>query len=137
MEKANLVYTASLKTLALIFLMSTATSSALASAGDGMVESGEDRTEELARAAQNPIATMISLPFQNNTNFEFGPREKTQHIMNVQPVLPFKLNDDWNLVTRTIVPIISQPGFTPGQDRKNGLGDTVFTAFLVPNDTGL
>ena len=77
--------------------------------GDGIIEAGEDETEELARAAQNPVASMISLPFQNNTNFNFGPREKTQNILNIQPVLPFDLTEDWNLITRTIVPVISQP----------------------------
>jgi len=79
---------------------------------------------------------MISLPFQNNTNYNFGPESKTQNVLNVQPVLPFELNDDWNLITRTIVPVISQPGFVPGQDRKDGVGDTVFTAFFSPKDSG-
>ncbi len=87
-------------------------------------------TEDLARAAQNPVASLISLPFQNNTNFDVGPQEKTQNIMNIQPVWPFEMNENWNLITRTIVPVISQPAFTPGQDREFGLGDTVFTAFL-------
>jgi hypothetical protein len=104
--------------------------------GDGIIEAGEDETEELARAAQNPVASMISLPFQNNTNFNFGPREKTQNILNIQPVWPFSLTEDWNLITRTIVPIISQPAFTSSQDRENGLGDTVFTAFFSPKDSG-
>ena len=45
--------------------------------GDGIIEPGEDTTEELAKASQNPVATMISLPFQNNINFEVGPKEKT------------------------------------------------------------
>jgi hypothetical protein len=93
-------------------------------------------TEDLARAAQNPVASLISLPFQNNTNFDVGPQEKTQNIMNIQPVWPFDLNDDWNLITRTIVPVISQPAFTPDQDREFGLGDTVFTAFVSPKDSG-
>jgi hypothetical protein len=104
--------------------------------GDGIIEPGEDKTGELARAAQNPVASLISLPLQNNTNFNFGPREKTQNILNIQPVLPFELTEDWNLITRTIVPVISQPAFTPSQDRKNGLGDTIFTAFLSPKDSG-
>ncbi len=56
--------------------------------------------------------------------------------MNIQPVWPFDLNDDWNLITRTIVPVISQPASTPAQDREFGLGDTVFTAFLSPKDSG-
>lgn len=93
----------------------------------------EDSDEELARAAQNPLAAMISLPFQNNINLNFGPLEKTQNVMNIQPVVPLKLNDNWNLITRTIVPIISQPAFTPGQDRTNAVGDTVLTAFFSPS----
>jgi len=88
--------------------------------------------EELARAAQNPLASMISLPFQNNTNFEFGPEEDVQNVLNIQPVVPFELNDKWNLITRTIIPVISQPGFSPGQSRKNGLGDIQFTAWASP-----
>ena len=109
---------------------------AASKAGDGIIEAGENETGELARAAQNPVASMISLPFQNNTNFNFGPREKTQNILNIQPVLPFGISENWNLITRTIVPVVSQPAFTPSQDRKNGLGDTVFTAFLSPKHSG-
>jgi hypothetical protein len=54
--------------------------------GNGIIEPGENETEELARAAQNPVASMISLPFQNNTNFKFGLQEKTQNILIIQPV---------------------------------------------------
>ena len=68
--------------------------------GDGIIEPGEDETAELARAAQNPVASMISVHFQSNTNFNFGPQEKTQNVLNIQPVLPFALNEDWNLITR-------------------------------------
>jgi hypothetical protein len=93
-------------------------------------------THNLAKAAQNPIASMISLPFQNNTDFNFGPRDKTLSTTNIQPVIPFSLNDDWNVVTRTIIPIVSQPEIIPGQGRETGLGDTTFTAFLVPNNPG-
>jgi len=87
---------------------------------------------ELAKAAQNPIADMISLPFQNNTNFDVGPEKKTQNILNIQPVYPVSLGAEWNLITRTIVPLISQPGLAPGQDRENGLGDIQFSAFFSP-----
>ena len=89
-------------------------------------------TEELARAAQNPLASMISLPVQNNTNFEFGPEEDVQNVLNIQPVVPFSLNEKWNLITRTIIPVISQPGFSPDQSRKNGLGDIQFTSWASP-----
>lgn len=89
---------------------------------------------ELAKASQNPIANMISVPFQNNTNYNVGPEDKTQNILNIQPVLPFSLNEDWNLITRTIIPLISQPGFAPGQDRTNGLGDVQFSTFFSPKE---
>jgi hypothetical protein len=104
--------------------------------GDGIIEPGEDIEEELAKTAQNPVANIISLPFQNNTNFNFGPREKTQNILNIQPVFPFALGADWNLITRTIVPVISQPPLFAGDDRENGLGDITFTAFLSPAAPG-
>jgi hypothetical protein len=88
--------------------------------------------EELARAAQNPLASLISVPFQNNTNFEVGPEEDVQNVLNIQPVVPFSLNEKWNLITRTIIPVISQPGFNPDQSRKNGLGDIQFTSWASP-----
>lgn len=88
--------------------------------------------EELAKAAQNPIASMVSLPLQNNTNFNVGPKDGTQNILNIQPVWPIDVNDDWNLITRTIVPVISQPEFVSGQGRTNGIGDIQFSAFLSP-----
>jgi hypothetical protein len=104
--------------------------------GDGIIEAGEDETAELARAVQNPVASLISVPFQNNTNFEFGPREKTFNVLNIQPVWPFELTEDWNLITRTIAPIVSQPSLRSGQDRETGLGDITFTAFLSPGKPG-
>ncbi len=109
---------------------------ALADKGDGVIDPGEDETAELARAVQNPVASLISLPFQNNTDFNFGPRDKTLNILNIQPVIPLSLNDKWNLITRTIVPVVSQPEIFPGQGRKTGLGDTLFTAFLSPAQSG-
>jgi hypothetical protein len=95
-------------------------------------------TEALAKAVQNPVASMISLPLQNNINTGIGPDDKTQNILNIQPVWPLELNDDWNLITRTIIPVVSQPDIlTPaGEGCINGLGDTTFTAFISPSDTG-
>ena len=88
--------------------------------------------EDLAKASQNPISDLISLPFQNNTNFNFGPADETQNILNIQPVWPLSLGENWNLVTRTIVPVTSQPPLTAEQDRTTGLGDTTFSAFMSP-----
>ncbi len=98
-------------------LTTTATLNLSAATGDTPTE------DTLAKAAQNPVANMISVPFQNNFNFGVGPDNATQYILNVQPVIPFAVSEDWNLVTRTIVPIINQPSPAPGIPSAAGLGD--------------
>ncbi len=97
---------------------------------------GDNPMAALARATQNPVADLISLPFQNNTNVHYGPRDHTQNVLNIQPVIPIALGPDWNLVTRTILPVISQPGMEPGQGTTFGLGATQFSAFLSPARPG-
>jgi len=92
----------------------------------------EMSAEELAKLAQNPVGNLISLPFQNNTNFNVGPYSGTQNVLNIQPVIPISVNQDWNIITRTILPVVSMPSLAVGEDRTNGLGDTTFTAFLSP-----
>ena len=79
--------------------------------------------EELAKEAQNPIADLISVPFQNNTNFNVGRLDNDQNILNFQPVIPFKLNENWNLITRWILPIVYQPPLFPGDSTDFGLGN--------------
>jgi hypothetical protein len=103
----------------------------------------EGDESELAKKTQNPVSDLISVPFQNNWNFDVGPLERTQYVLNIQPVIPIPLNEDWNLITRTIIPIISQPAFfreappglpsfVPDDDRTTGLGDINFSAFFSP-----
>lgn len=76
-----------------------------------------------SKKAQNPIANLISLPFQNNTNFGVGSLDRTQNVLNIQPVSPVNLSKDWLLVTRTIVPVIYQPELPQGGGGTFGLGD--------------
>jgi hypothetical protein len=83
----------------------------------------ESQTEKLAKETQNPVANLISVPFQNNFNFGIGPNDATQWNLNVEPVIPISLNKDWNLITRTIMPIINQPSPAPGIGSAFGLGD--------------
>ena len=101
------------------------------------IASAEMSQEEIAKASQNPLTAMYSLPIQNNTYVNIGPDKKTKNIANFQPVLPFDINDDWTVVTRTIIPLTSQPniGHAP-YDRTFGVGDTTFTAFFTPKSTG-
>lgn len=90
----------------------------------------------LARSAENPIANMISLPMQNNTNFNCGPLHHTRNILNIQPVIPIELTSEWNLTTRTVIPLDSRPGLAPGEGTTFGLGATQFSAFLSPSRVG-
>ncbi len=96
---------------------------------DGVTDEGD-----LARAAQNPVGDLISLPFQNNMSFDIGPADRTQNVHNIQPVWPIKVSENWNLITRTILPVVSQPA--PGADRTNGIGDLNFTGFFSPRKPG-
>jgi hypothetical protein len=96
----------------------------------------QQSSEDLAKAAQNPVSSMISVPFQENANLNVGPYDHTQNVVNIQPVIPFSLNSDWNLITRTILPIISQPGLAPNQGRTNGIGDTQVSLLFSPAKPG-
>ena len=107
------------------------------------IASAEMSQEEIAKASQNPLTAMYSLPIQNNIYFNKGPDNKTKNIANFQPVIPIDLNDDWTIVTRTIMPLVSNPNFpslTPdpfdSYERTDGIGDTSFTAFLTPKKSG-
>jgi hypothetical protein len=85
-----------------------------------------------AQLSQNPIANVISVPFQNNTNLNAGPGRDTLNVLNIQPVIPVSWSQNWNIITRTIIPVISSPAAAPGESRTNGLGDVLFTAFFSP-----
>jgi len=91
----------------------------------------EDETA-LAKKTQNPVADLISVPFQNNFNFSAGPNDATIYNLNFQPVIPLHLTEDWNLITRTILPVINQPSLFPGDESAFGLGDLDPTFFLSP-----
>jgi hypothetical protein len=97
---------------------------------------GELSEEELAKLAQNPVGNLISLPFQNNTNLNFGPEKGTQNILNIQPVIPISVDKDWNIITRTIMPVIWMPSLGPDMPAKSGFGDMQFSAFLSPANPG-
>jgi hypothetical protein len=102
----------------------------------GAVPSLAQDAPELAKKAQNPVAHLISVPFQNNFNFGSGPEEDLQYVLNLQPVIPFRLTKDWNLITRTIAPLIQQPKLGPGIGDKFGLGDIQNSLFLSPAKPG-
>ena len=91
---------------------------------------------ELAKKTQNPVSDMISLPFKNSSNFGIGPYNRTQNVLNIQPVVPFKLNEKWNLITRTIIPVLSQPDIAETNGGTFGLGDINASIFFSPAKPG-
>jgi hypothetical protein len=93
---------------------------------------GGPTVEQLAKAVQNPIANLISVPFQNNFNFGYGPNNVVQYTCNFQPVIPIALSKEWHVITRTILPIMNTPSPAPGIRSAFGLGDLNPTAFLSP-----
>jgi hypothetical protein len=101
-------------------------SSALAS-----MAAAED-SAELAKKLSNPVAALISVPLQYNYDHHYGP-DKNGHksYLNVQPVVPISLNADWNVISRTIVPIVSQSDVVPGSS-ESGIGDVTQSLFFSP-----
>jgi hypothetical protein len=98
---------------------------------------GEEKsTEELQKETQNPVASLISVPVQNVSNFNIGPANRTQDVLNIQPVIPVGISPDWNVIVRWITPVISQPIPTEKDIGVYGIGDMQPTFFLSPAKPG-
>ncbi len=87
---------------------------------------------ELAKKVQNPISDLVNIPIQNNINFGYGSRNRTQNIMNFQPVVPVNINKEWNVIVRTVIPVADDPE----PDRKFGLGDVQISLLLSHANPG-
>ena len=91
-------------------------------------------TTGLAKESQNPVASLVSIPLQFNINSGGGLEDGSFLLFNFQPVIPFRLNDDWNMIVRTIVPVVSIPG--PDTNRFSGMADIQEQIFLSPSKSG-
>jgi hypothetical protein len=98
-------------------------------------ETAEGDAADLAKQLSNPIADLVSIPMQFNFASGVGPDDATRTILNIQPVVPFTLNDDWNLVARWIMPFVSQPALAPGLEATFGMSDIVFSTFFSPSNS--
>jgi hypothetical protein len=115
----------------------------LAGAGDSAGHSDDDAAKQmdLAKKLQNPVADLIDVPIQNNWDFGIGPANAMQYTANIQPVIPVSISEDWNIITRTILPVIYREALDKNplapasvRDPHAGLGDTTQSFFLSPKE---
>jgi hypothetical protein len=110
--------------------MAAAAPTSAADAGAGAAGGGAG---DLAKQLSNPVASLISVPFENGFEFGVGPAEDLRYLLTLKPVVPIRISSGWNLIQRAIIPLIDQPELAPGVGDEFGLGDVTLQSFFSPS----
>ncbi len=94
----------------------------------------QDADTDLAKKLSNPVASLISVPFQLNYDGGYGPGDGHREVLNIQPVIPISLNEDWNVISRTIFPVIWQDDIAGESGSQFGIGDITQSFFFSPKE---
>ena len=105
---------------------------AIAVLGLPLITHAQESADELAKKLSNPVASLISVPLQYNIDFNIGPEDGTQHKLNIQPVIPASISQNWNLITRVIAPVVYQEDVFGDSGSQFGLGDITPSLFFSP-----
>ena len=95
---------------------------------------GKANEDDIAKESENPIGNLTVLPFENFTNFDVGPHNGTQNILEFEPVVPIHLNQDWNLINRAVIPVVWNPDLSPFPSVPQAFAPTDYSAFLSPRN---
>lgn len=123
--------------VAILAVLVASAAPAMAQQGAGAAPAAAQDQQALAQKLANPISDLVSVPFQFNWEQNVGPDDQTRFVLNVQPVMPFSLNDHWNMITRVIVPFVSQPPLVEGGPPAFGVSDILASFFFSPRKSGL
>jgi hypothetical protein len=102
-------------------------------AGKPVTDASKADESSIAKESQNPIGNLTILPFENYTNFGFGPNKGTQNVLEFEPVVPFHITPEWNLIARAVIPAVWNPSLSPAPSVPQGIGPTSVSAFLSPS----
>lgn len=129
--------------LASTALVADALDGPASSGGDDSGEPGstggqpsEDEATRLAKQVQNPVASLIAVPFESNWKTNAGAFDRTQYTLTIKPVYPQTLDEEWNWIHRALIPVMDQPRLFEGGYDRFGLGDVTYQGFLSPAKPG-